>query len=225
VPVEYLKDLAAELQQNKNPTSGGGWQKVIRDRLVVNQERFVDELVAQETWTKRQIGRVLVPGEISDEFKCWGQSADNREYWIKYAYSTCSTEDAIFISSTMFTGQFSFRYTWLESREFNPFRFYNLFQKHVGEENLYYFENAKERDVENFSCENSFVRIDGKVFQSSFCARPYDEYEGIYDLNLKLSSVAFYSDALAIDIIALGVTQQQTQKFLERFLKEIEWQE
>lgn len=221
VPVEYLKEIFREIVDGEN--IGNDWKKLIRQRLVANQDSFVEKLIAIESWDKRQIGGIYVPGEISNEFKCWGQSGDNSKNWVKYAYLMCSTEDDIFLSSSMYTGSFSFKYTWLQSRGFNPFRFYNIYQE-FAENSVFNLDNVEERDAENFECDADYLRLDGRNFQVSTCIRAYDNYEGVYDLNVKMSSVGMFDRGLTVDVVALGITEKQGEDFMRKFLSEIQWQ-
>jgi len=165
---------------------------------------------------------VIVPGEISSNIKCWGRSWENEKYWIKTADSVCSTEDEIFISPTLRTGRLMIRYIWITSNDNNPARFYNYYEKSFVDP--YAYENAAERDVENFSCTADFVEFDEHDFKVSLCTRKYTKYKGIYDINLSLASVDMSNKGLLAEVVALGVGKESISSFVEKFLNGIKWQ-
>ena len=78
--------------------------------------------------------------------------------------------------------------------------------------------------MKNFECDSDFVMINGHNFMTSYCARKYDAFSGLYDMSVKLSSIDMFDQDLAIDIRMLGITQRQGQQFLQRFLQEIQWE-
>jgi len=223
VPVEYLKDLYQEVIDNNGKALGTSWGEVIREHLLNDQEAYLKKLVEDKKWNKRFVGIAKVPGDISNEFKCWGRPGDNKRQWIKDTYLSCSTDDHIFISDSLYTGTIYFQYEWYESRTYDPIRFYNLYEKYAANRE-YYFNNAAQRDVGNFECEQEIVDINGHACKVEVCARSYKTYLGLFDTNVQISLADLWSQGLVINLTMLGVTELQSKKFLNKFLNEIEWQ-
>jgi len=222
VPVEYLKDLHQELEKNDGKSLGPSWSSVIRKRVVRSQEAFIDKIVSLPSWEKSLIGQVWVPSEISPEFKCWGKSGDNRKYWVKAEYLMCSTEDSIRLSSTLSTGRISLDYAWYSSRGDDPLRFYNIFEVYTTNK-PFWFINAQERDVRNFSCEQWFVTIDGHRCKVEVCTRSYKQLTGLFDVSFHIMSTDMLNSGFVINGSLEGVTETQGKKFLRKFINEIEW--
>lgn len=222
VPVEYLKDLYTEVKANQNQTLGPEWRGIIRKRLVLDAEEMIKTITSAQ-WEKSKIGKAEVPGKISEVFRCWGESGENNKYWMVGTYLYCSTEDEIFLSDTMNTGKIIFNYSWYESRDNDPVRFYNIYETY----DRYYrteFDNAEERDVSNFECSTEFVLIDGHNAKVEFCGRRYKSYSGLYDLTMKVNSVDMWNKGLIINVFVAGVTEMQGKRFLLKFLNEIKWE-
>ncbi len=222
VPVDYLKKLYEELQLNHNRTFGPDWRNVIRKHLVLEGHDLIGKMLALP-WNKSRIGTAQVPGQISDTLRCWGESGDNQRYFLVGTYMNCSTEDDIYISSTLKTGSILFNYNWYEARGNDPVRFYNVFesyQKYQQNE----FGNGAERDLSNFECHQQFVNIDGHPCRVDFCARRYKMYEGLYDMTMKIVSTDMWTKGLDINVFISGVSQLQGKSFLLKFLNEIKWE-
>lgn len=223
VPVEYLKELYNEVKGNNGKAVESKWSTVIRNHLVKSQGRFLNKIISKSPWEKSLVGVAKVPSEISPEFKCWGRSGDNNKLWVKDEYLNCSTEDSIFISSSLYTGSIKFQYEWYVSRGKDPVRFYNLYEKYASNRE-FIFTNARERDVSNFVCEQEFVNIDDKECKVEFCTRAYTTYEGLFDMNFQISRTDMLTDGFVINGMLLGFTKDQGKNFIRKFLREIEWQ-
>jgi len=220
VPVSSLKRLWNDLRAGKIRRPAKGWEPVIERQLLQNQDRYMRRLLSSD-WETLSIGEGRVPGEISGIFKCWGDSVDQKEKLYKYSYMDCSTDDALFLSDSFQTGRIHYRYNWMRSKGLMPWRFYRAYQ-------TYYsypleFTNASKQDVSNFECRSDFVVVGGKDWKVALCARNYKKYPRLYDVDLSMASVHATDRGLLVDVVALGVTQANAVKFMEKFLKAIQW--
>ncbi len=220
VPVEHLKELYAKVIQNKAKPETH-WKEQVEEQLVQNQNDYMHRLIESE-WDSVPIGDAMVPGAISGVFKCWGDSKDIKENLYRSSYMDCSTNDSLFLSTTLHTGQIHYRYNWIKSKGLNPIRFYKLYQNYFSYPIA--FENAAKYDVSNFACHNSFVNVGGEDWKVALCARNYKRYKTLYDINLSMAVVQEKDKGLIVDVVALGITKDNAMKFVEKFLKVIQWQ-
>lgn len=221
VPVEYLKDLYDTIKEDKikdRPTPE--WNKVIEDQLVKNQSSLINTLVGA-SWEVLLIGNATVPGEMTNLFKCWGDSKNANEELYQWASLRCSSQDDIFIANDLRTGRVIYNYVWVQSKGLNPFRFYRVLEYWFSQP--FQFDNAKEDDVRNFKCETSFVKIAGENWKSVLCARQYKNSPKLYDVNLNMASVDNFKKGLLIEMVALGVTQEKSQALVKKFMEGIKW--
>lgn len=221
VPVEYLIKLRDELKANDSKTMGPHWRNLIRKRLILESEEMIGGIL-EKPWIQSEIGSAIVPGKIAEVIRCWGESGDNVRYWVKGDYLVCSTEDQIYLSSTLSTGNIQFNYSSYVPRANDPMRFYNIYEDYQ-KYDRFDFNRARERDLSNFSCDQEFVNIGGRPCKTDICARRYKHYEGLYDMTMKVTSTDQWDKGLVVNVLAEGVTEMQGKRFFLRFLKEIRW--
>lgn len=218
VPVEYLKMVEERVRQN-NFLPIANWYPYIEQQLIDNQSDFLTEIMQSE-WKTLSIGKATVPGEFSDKFKCWGELYDEKKQWITNAYTSCSTEDEIFLSNQFTTGKILYKYMWMKGRTYNPIRFYTLYEKSFSQPQ--YYANAGDEDVEDFKCRSEFVDIHGTDFKSVLCARQYKNFPKLFDINVSLASLNYQDRGLLVEVIALGVEQNMIMTFVKRFMENIQ---
>lgn len=221
VPVEFLKALYGQLQE-KGPWPVAFWDDKIEQQLVENQEQYIQEILGKD-WDTLNVGKVNVPGEVSGAFRCWGGSKDEKKDLFKISWAQCSSEDVIYISSDLYTGQIGLQYEWIQSKGLDPFRFYNLYESHFTAAET--FSNAGKQDATNFQCHTDFVSINNADWKVAFCARNYKKYPLLYDVNATMAAVEENDAGLVIRLIALGVERDTAMKFIRKFLEEVQWQD
>jgi serine protease Do len=218
VPNEYLKELFNTIQPDAPLKTD--WNVTIQEQLVANQTHLIDNLLKAQ-WEVLPIGDAEVPGEMTNLFKCWGDSKDNAEDLYSWASLRCSSQDEIFLSPTHQTGQIIYNYLWVQSKGLNTFRFYHLFEHWFSQP--YDFDNAKKDDVQNFKCTSTFIRLSGEDWKSTFCARQYKKFPQLYDINLNMASVDHPRHGLLVELVALGVTQEKSSELIRQFMGAIKW--
>lgn len=221
VPIEYLKELYATVEENPGkdqPTPE--WNKVIEDQLVKNQSALVNSLI-DASWEVLLIGNATVPGEMTNLFKCWGDSKNANEELYQWASLRCSSQDDIFIANDLRTGRVIYNYVWVQSKGLNPFRFYRVLEYWFSQP--FQFDNAREDDIRNFQCETDIVRIAGENWKSILCARQYKNSPNLYDVNLNMASLDHYKKGLLIEMVALGVTKEKSMALVRKFMGGIKW--
>jgi hypothetical protein len=224
VPVEYLTSLVEGLQA-RNGAAITDWHAYIESQLVSKQDQFMESII-NEDWECMTVGRVRVPGEINETFKCWAETRpDNDKEWIASQYVDCSSPGGIFVSSSMVTGKICYHYTWMKSKGFNPVRFYNSLQSALRNQECRFGNVTSEDDATNFECTSDFIRIDGHDCKATFCARNYKKYPQLYDVQFQLVSVDKMTEGLLLELKAKGVTTKKTFQLLDQFLNKIKWQE
>jgi len=219
VPVEYLIELQKKVLK-KDYQQISDWSQYIEEQLLENQDKYMKDILSSN-WETIRIGAAVVPGDILNSFKCWGDSIRKDKELYEYTYINCSTQDSIFLSDSFYTGQIEYKYNWMTSRGLNHIRFYKQYERFYSYPHEYY--NAEEKDVTNFSCHTQFVEIDRKDFKASFCSRNYKKYSRLYDINLSLASVDEIDRGLLVEVVALGISKERAMDFVKKFMKGIQW--
>ncbi len=220
VPVEHLKKLYDHVLMQP-PLERREWKAYISQQLDENQQEYMGKLLAS-AWDTIKVGEANVPGEILNIFKCWGKSEDKEEELYNYAYINCSTNDNIFLSPGLSTGQIFYQYYWMTSKGLNPVRFYYLYENRFQYPHPYANAQDKE-DVTNFRCDNNFVRLDHGEMKVIWCARNYKKYSNLYDINLSMALIDQKDRGLLVELVALGVGKKNAVELARKFMKEIKW--
>ncbi len=223
VPVDYLKKLYEEVSSSNGKTQAD-FRSEIEAQLVLNQDKYIKNIV-DASWEAKPIGEAIVPGEVMNVFKCWGESKKGTEDESKlydYAYISCSTEDDIFLSSSLSTGKIIHAYEWVVGHGLNPFRFYNLYEEWFKE--TYDYKNANKEDVSKFVCRDDFVKTAGRDWKVALCVRQYKKYPKLFDVNLEMASLYAMDRGLLTELVALGVSRERAVDLARKFMGEIKWQ-
>lgn len=219
VPVDYLKKLLGEVQQN--PAEKPELKKRIEQQLFSHQEAFINKLIKQE-WKTTTLGPFSLPGSIDDIFKCWGDSDDDQEALMEHAFSNCFSEDQIFLAQRFTTGGLAYTYDLYRSKQLSSIHFYNLYSGEYGRPIR--VNSAHKDDVDNYQCHIDFVTFTGKEWKMSFCSRQYLEYPSLYDTTVSLALVSENDIGLVIQLTAAGVSKDSAMALTRKFVEHIAWQ-
>jgi hypothetical protein len=232
VPLDNLAALVRRPRQG--PVSLADINNVIGEQLLSNQREFMGELVNKE-WPTSEFRGANVPTEIAEYMRCWGSSGEDPDDLYDNFMSICSQDEYIFLSESFaggrliyfITGNIIYQFNWLESDELNLFQFYNMYQSQI--ENVYPDNTAGEEDVTNFECHEDFLSSgsaeDGQAVltKSTFCARAYRKYPGLYDV-LYLGAAAHENHRGLVSHFTLaGVSMEMAMQFTRKFLASITW--
>ena len=219
VPVEFLKDLFERLQK-RGLQAITDWDTHIETQLLKNQGDIIDTMLTLP-WESSSIGEAIVPSEITKAYKCWADSEDYKDELYKKSWLQCYCQDSVYIDSDFYTGMITYDYTWLESKNLNTVRFYNVYEYFfIGTP----FGNASKHDVDKFSCTSDFVSIDKTDWKIALCARNYKRFPQLYDFHAKIASVSKKNKGLVIHLSLLGTTKDKALSFIKKFIDEIRWQ-
>lgn len=185
VPVEYLQELHERLLKD-GPLDPALWDDRIEQQLVLNQEMYINDLIGRP-WNVLTVGQARVPGEMSKAFRCWGESKDEKKDLFLVSLAQCSSEDVLFISSDLYTGQIGYQYEWLKGKDLDMFRYYNLYEARFGSQEV--FTNADKKEATNFQCMIDFIVLNGADWKIAFCTRNYKKYPLLFDVNINMASV------------------------------------
>ena len=222
VPVEFLKTLWLKVQAN-----GAGFSVAsvgeVEPQLITQETAYIKDMINQR-WEKQNFGDFIVPTVISKEFTCWGSPGDNVGYWLKDPNLQCEIQDDIFISSSVSAHSISFNYAWVESRGYDPMRFYYLTDRQVSHGYHFELDRAGEKDVENFKCRSDLVEIGHNPFWVSTCARQLKKLPHLYDVNVRMASLGEAQGMLMVELTLGGLTRASIKTFVDKFYREIQWQ-
>jgi S1-C subfamily serine protease len=227
VPVEPLRELQEELTKlgpnfNFLPTS----HAYIEQQLLAAQKKNVDRILA-EKWESMDFGLFQVPKNVTNAFKCWGDSSVQEKRPYTEYHATCATNDRIFMDANsdadgeFYTGIYLYRFDYFEAREkLNLPRFYALYQREYAMP-LQAYANAGEDDATNFDCNSRFIDLHGQRWKASFCVRQYKKYPQLYDMHLYMALVGEGRKAFMASQALQGISMDSAVKMAQRFMESI----
>jgi len=221
VPVKHLKRLLDRISK-VGLDAPVDFHKRIEQQLMDNQDEYMSRLMAAE-WPLDSLGAARVPRILSEVLDWWGDTEIDKEALYEHTYATCFSKDDIFLSSSFSTGKVRYRCDWYVSKGLNAPRFYNLLQKEY--EGTFKLNSAGKDDVSNFESRTDFVRIAGKDWRVTFCARNYKKYPHLYDVVVNMASMVKPDRALLIGLELSGVSEDTGAAFVRKFMEAIQWQD
>jgi len=221
VPVEFLSRLIQQSSARKDPSSNQNWFTLIEQQLIDNQNIFVDSLLA-DSWQKLKLEGFLIPGEISDNIKCWGETQDTEKSRISKVLTKCRSVDWIYLSGEIETFYFSYWFTHHKSKGISPFRLYNHLEENF--DSSFAFDNDDTDQHTKFQCSTEFTTIAGHSWKTALCIRQYKQFKRLYDVTLIISTVDDFDEGIVGGMVAMGATHEKSRLLIKKFMKEIEWQ-
>jgi len=222
VPIEFLEELWQKVQAGGRGASASSTYQ-IEKQLIAQEDLYIGSMLGRP-WEKQRFGDFIVPSAISKEFTCWGSPGDNVAVWITEPSLQCEIKDDLYISSSVSAHAVSFNYSWIQSREYDPFRFYYLADLRVSSGYRFELDSAGEKDVENFKCRSDIVNIAHNPFWVSTCTRQLKKLTQLYDVNVRMASLGEPREMLVVELTLGGLTQASIKAFLDKFYREIQWQ-
>lgn len=217
VPVSRLESLYKQVKEH-GPVDD--YKQIISSALMDDQQVFYDQLHENE-WETEELGEVLVSARLDESLKCWGHTIDEEDSYYIGVHKHCRSEDAIYVSNSMYTGGFSYDYEWISTDELNRFQFYSVVEDRYSHASAGGF--ADKDEVTNFVCEEEFVAISDHSWKLSTCMRAYKKYQGLHDVLVMLTAVDVNDKTLLAKATMTGVSKENSIRFIKRFLGGIEW--
>jgi hypothetical protein len=220
VPVKWASRLFEETRSPGFRTPA--LLESVRDQILAYQERFVSELLAASPPTVK-LGGFDLPTRPAPYFNCWADA--DREDGLEYETvdHECTTDDYIFVSDELVSGELWFYHRLLESDELNRFQFAELYSDDF--QTTYHGMQGTESEVTPFRCRTGAVHEQGITFKTVFCLRRYRRLQGLYDMVFKGAVVGRPRVGLETALAASGVSFENAEALVSWYMKAFSWKE
>lgn len=221
VPVTYLQQLLDSIGKRK-PQSAINFTNRIEQELFENQEHYMS-LLLNTDWKSDTLGKCIIPREIDKIFKSWGETSADSEmlYTASYVYSV--TNDDIYVSPTLTTGSIGINYSWYESKQLSPSRFFKLLESHYESASIPNYDAEKELMPPR--THSRFVTISGQTWKTTTCIWKYKKFTRLHDMVMTLALVSKTNTCMMIEMKLLGVSRDKALAFCDKFMGAIAWVE
>ena len=215
VPTRYLANI-----EPADVATGELTAKI--SRQIARYQRSYLNRISTGKWPSTQLRGMRVPEAVSPTVRCWDASPKRKpeNYYSRFTIS-CKNENDIYLSDRLEVGKILYEFLWLESEELSRPRFYRLYEALNASQ---FGGKAGEDEVGRFNCETRFVDVNGLEFKTTLCARPYKEYPELSDLLFTAAMTGKANQGFIFNLDLYGTDFDGALGLIERFLKEISWQ-
>ena len=222
VPVKYLVALieraagGAALEADAYETEIG--------RQLMDDQAYKYDLLLNLDWPTQKLGSARVGADVSDYFKCWGDTHEDDDALHTVTETMCTSQDSIYISAHFQTGAIDYQYTWAQSDQLGDLRFSAFVGQSMG--SMYTRNLATEEDVTNYQCHQSFVEDAHGArddWRTVFCVRRYKAYPDLFDVLYLSTLFGESTEALSSHFALSGVSMDNALQFLRKFTELQSW--
>lgn len=194
----------------------------VRRQIFDYHERFVGEILAASP-PRVILGGFSLPTKPAPYFNCWADAYREQGLPYETVDHQCSTDDYIFVSDELISGQLWFYHRLIESDELNRFQFAALYREDF--KTTYHGMEGSESEVTPFQCATGTVREAGLTFKTAFCVRRYRRLDSLYDLVFKAAIVGRPLLGLETALMASGVSYENAEALVRWYMAGISWNE
>jgi hypothetical protein len=196
--------------------------EAVRAQILGYQQRFVSELLGASP-PRVKLGGYDLPTRPAPYFNCWADAA--REDGLPYETvdHQCGTDDYIFVSDELVSGEVWFYHRLLQTDELNRFQFAELYSDDF--QTTYHGMQGSESEVTPFRCRTGAVDQQGITFKTVFCLRRYRRLDGLYDMVFKGAVVGRPRLGLETALAASGISFENAEALVSWYMKAFSWSE
>lgn len=194
-------------------------------QLVAYQDQYLGRLFTDSVETVA-LGPWRAPTRPADFFNCWGDADRDEDRPYELIHHSCSTDEDVFLSSTQSSGTAEVEHDLLTSESLNRFRFHSLYTREFVNLPRDWEMNADGNEqMTGYQCRVTNVRRGDVTGKSIFCARAYKRLPGLYDVMFRFAVVGRPRQGLVSTLSLSGVSYENAQAVVRRFLEAIAWSE
>lgn len=195
----------------------------IREQVDGATTYMIDRLLEKE-WPHDKIGDAVAIGQLDKAVECWGDSHKDEETKLNVISKGCKNRESIFVSHEFFTGFIEYEFHYHEGEGWPATSLYRYMSGSAGSARP---GNRASKDyVGNYECMEEVVRADENKLKEKvmYCVRPYLKFKGLFDVLYMAVSLDKRDKSILAHYTLAGVTQENAERFLEKFIAELSWQ-
>lgn len=223
VPADKILTL---LSDDVRPESTQEYMSHIGQQIESFQTRYYKELLSL-TWPEQALGdNAEVISEVAGDISCWGSDNQNRPNAedIRILELFCNNGNHTYLQGRFNTGQLHYSFYYYQTDTLTAKQFHDT----VGEQSFLPDNQAPERFVTEFECQQNYVSIEEEkealsgFRQAGLCFRAYKEFPGLYDVLYYLFQ-GEDTQALVSHFTLSAVTREIALEFSQKFMGVAKW--
>ena len=133
----------------------------------------------------------------------------------------CYTWSSLYIDQRLHTGMISFGHSILRSTELGALRFAHLQETRFAPGR--YGGGYDRKHHTRYACRDQIVAFKGTRAKMAICVRAYKQFEGLYDMSVKVATLGDAGQALHSFLDLEGVPFEAATEFARRYVEAIRW--
>ena len=166
-------------------------------------------------WRSANHARYRVPVPQEDFMRCWGSTqmvGDSR--YLDFQRSDCVMDHAIFVSSSLLTGNISVRHEAYDGAKLGVLRFARMYSQSFSNEGFH-----SGRSATTPQCKESFVDREGVPMRTVVCLSALKRFKGLYNLSVLTTTVDHATQGVQGRLDARGLDFATALKMTEHYLQ------
>lgn len=216
VPAQYAQRLY-EAGKDNPALKGDAWAEITR-QLTAYQTTLTQRVLTQP-WNSAGHARYQIPVPQEQFLRCWGSGSAAETKGLIFERSQCQMDNALFVSNSLYTGNFSVRHEVYDARQIGALRFARVYSDRFANENF----GQSEKDITAPQCRESFVDAAGLPLKAVFCLRAYKRLAGLYIASVLVTSVDAKTEGVQGRFDVHGVSFANALALGEHYLRGFGW--
>ena len=200
VSADLMLDLARQLQSNSAETLG---------------------LLPAGALPVQAFGHFHAPADPGKFARCFGMNEKEADKLYLVAYYGCRFKDATYVASDLYLGQWTFSHQYVKAPELGALRFASLQESMLKPADD--TSSTSRIHKTRWACQDSIVALSGGRARAMLCLRRYSKFGGLYDIELKLATLADPGEALISSLSLEGFGYPESMLLVRRFMEAIAW--
>lgn len=218
VPAEYAKRLLAEAASRPPPEA---FRKEVNAQLLRHQAALAERIL-QARFPAQGFGHYDVPTSPGPYMRCWGSTrGEEQDRLYESSTQQCRGNMELFVSDEITTGGLAFWHLAVESDRLNWVQFRAMYEERFARAGG--GGPAERKSFTPFRCHDDFVRAGGGTVRAVICARSYKQYDGLYDLRVRIATLEPGTRGLQSDLRLSGFTFENGMRLARHYLEAVSW--
>lgn len=166
-------------------------------------------------------GRFRAPGKPGEFARCSARNEKEADKLYHIAQYGCRLKDATYVANDLYLGHWDFSHRHLTAPKLGALRFAGFQERLLEAEDDTSTTNRIHKT--RWACQQKIVNQGGSRSKAVLCLRRYQRLEGLYDLDLKLVSLADPGESLVSTLSINGFGYPESMLLARRFMEAIAW--
>lgn len=171
----------------------------------------------------QQFGPFHAPANPGDFARCGATNEKEADKLYRSAQYSCRFKDYTYVANDLSVGYWGFSHRHIKAPYLGALRFASLEESMLepGDDT----SAATRIHKAKWACQDRIVALPGGRAKAALCLRRYKRFEGLYDIELKLATLADPGEALVSSFWLHGFGYTESLVLVRRFMEAIAWKQ